>query len=211
MGILEQLRTRKVFCDGGMGSLLQARGLKPGELPETWNILHPDIITEVHLEYLNAGCDIVTTNTFGANGLKFGAEGELSLEKLVTAAVENAKTAVARAGHGYVALDMGPTGRLLKPLGDLAFEDACNLYAEVVRIGAKAGADLVIIETMNDGYEAKAAVLAAKENCSLPVFATIPFGRTAILFSVIMNVKRALILPLKPKRKAPLLTNGTSI
>jgi len=172
MGILEQLRTRKVFCDGGMGSLLQARGLKPGELPETWNILHPDIITEVHLEYLNAGCDIVTTNTFGANGLKFGAEGELSLERLVTAAVENAKTAVARAGHGYVALDMGPTGRLLKPLGDLAFEDACSLYAEVVRIGAKAGADLVIIETMNDGYEAKAAVLAAKENCSLPVFAT---------------------------------------
>ncbi len=175
MSILEEIRRRKVFCDGGMGSLLQARGLQAGELPETWNILYPDILKEVHLEYLNAGCDIVTTNTFGANGLKFGAEGELSLENIVTGAVENAKAAVAEAGHGYVALDLGPTGKLLKPLGDLAFEDACSLYAQVVRIGVKAGADLILIETMSDGYEAKAAVLAAKENCQLPVFATMIF------------------------------------
>lgn len=175
MNIVEEIRQRKVFCDGGMGSLLQARGLKPGELPETWNVLHPDILKEVHLEYLKAGCDIVTTNTFGANGLKFDAEGELSLERLVTAAVENAKAAVKEAGHGYIALDLGPTGKLLKPLGDLAFEDAYQLYKQVVEIGVRAGADLILVETMSDGYEAKAAVLAAKENCSLPVFATTIF------------------------------------
>ena len=175
MGILEEIRKRKVFCDGGMGSLLQARGLKPGELPETWNVLHPEILKEVHLEYLKAGCDIVTTNTFGANGLKFGSEGEFSLKNLVTAAVENAKAAIKEAGHGYVALDLGPTGKLLKPLGDLAFTDACDLYKEVVSYGVEAGADLVLIETMSDGYEAKAAVLAAKESCDLPVFATMIF------------------------------------
>ncbi len=175
MGILEEIRKRKVFCDGGMGSLLQARGLKPGELPETWNVLHPEILKEVHLEYLKAGCDIVTTNTFGANGLKFGSEGEFSLKNLVTAAVENAKAAIKEAGHGYVALDLGPTGKLLKPLGDLAFTDACDLYKEVVGYGVEAGADLVLIETMSDGYEAKAAVLAAKESCNLPVFATMIF------------------------------------
>lgn len=117
----------------------------------------------------------MTTNTFGANGLKFGSEGEFSLKNLVTAAVENAKAAIKEAGHGYVALDLGPTGKLLKPLGDLAFTDACDLYKEVVSYGVGAGADLVLIETMSDGYEAKAAVLAAKESCDLPVFATMIF------------------------------------
>ncbi len=173
--IMEEIRKRKVFFDGGMGSLLQARGLRPGELPETWNILHPDILKEIHLEYLNAGCDVMTTNTFGANRLKYRQEGELALERIVTAAVENARAAVAEAGRGYVALDLGPTGKLLKPLGDLAFEEAYTLYQEVVLIGARAGADLVLVETMSDSYEAKAAVLAAKENCGLPVFATMIF------------------------------------
>lgn len=175
MGVLEEIRKRKVFFDGGMGSLLQARGLKPGELPETWNILHPEILKEVHREYLKAGCDILTTNTFGANGLKFGKEGELALDKIVTAAVENAKTAVSEAGHGWIALDMGPTGKLLKPLGDLDFEDAYGLYRDVVTAGVKAGADLILVETMSDGYEAKAAILAARENSNLPVFATMIF------------------------------------
>lgn len=175
MNILEEIKRRKVFFDGGMGSLLQARGLKPGELPETWNILHPKILTEIHREYLNAGCDILTTNTFGANGLKYKAEGPMALEKVIAAAMENAGKAVKEAGRGWVALDMGPTGKLLKPLGDLAFEDAYQLYAQVVKAGADAGADLVLVETMSDSYEVKAAVLAAKENCSLPVFATMIF------------------------------------
>lgn len=193
MGIMDELKNRIIFFDGGMGSLLQARGLAAGELPETWNIIHPEILVDVHRDYLNAGCDVVTTNTFGANGLKFrstcsGLEGtgghhsapgshvsEYSVKEIVTAAVENARAAVTEQKRGYIALDLGPTGKLLKPLGDLGFEEAYELYKEVVLAGAEAGADLIIIETMSDGYEMKAAVLAAKENCSLPVFATMIF------------------------------------
>ena len=173
MGILELMKERRIYFDGGMGSLLQARGLKPGELPETWNLSRPEIITEIHREYLDAGSDVVTTNTFGANHFKFKAEDGYSVKEIVTAAVRNAKNAIAAAGHGYAALDMGPTGKLLKPYGDLEFEDAYEAYKEVVLIGKEAGADLVIIETMGDGYELKAAVLAAKENSDLPVFATV--------------------------------------
>ncbi len=175
MGILDDIRSRKVFFDGGMGSLLQAKGLTAGELPETWNILHSDVVTGIHYDYLTAGCDILTTNTFGANSLKYASEGEFSLENIINAAVDNAKTAVDMAGKGYVALDLGPTGKLLKPFGDLSFEDAYDLYSEVVKIGVKAGVDLILVETMSDGYEAKAAVLAAKENCDLPVFAMMTY------------------------------------
>ena len=178
MGILEEMKVRRLFCDGGMGSLLQAQGLKPGELPELWNLTHRDVLTDIHRSYLKAGADIMTTNTFGANRLKF----KDNLEEIVSAAVENARAAVEEAGHGYVALDLGPTGRLLKPLGDLDFEEAVSLYKDVAAAGARAGADLILIETMSDSYELKAAVLAAKEagvrpdtGERLPVFATVIF------------------------------------
>lgn len=173
MGILEEIRKKRLIFDGGMGSLLQARGLMPGELPETWNLKRPEAVREIHREYLEAGADIITTNTFGANRFKFKKEDGWNLEEIVTEAVGHAKAAIEAAGHGYAALDMGPTGKLLKPLGDLDFEDACEAYKEVVRAGKKAGADLIIIETMGDSYELKAAVLAAKEESSLPVFATV--------------------------------------
>ena len=174
--LMEEIRKRIVFFDGGTGSLLQANGLKPGELPETWNILHPEIVTKLHYDYLEAGADIVKTNTFGANGLKFNDASEYGLDEIVTAAMENAKKAVSKAGDkGYIALDIGPTGKLLKPLGDLGFEEAYRLFSDVVAVGAREGADLVLIETMSDSYEVKAAVLAAKENCNLPVFATMIF------------------------------------
>ena len=173
MNILELMKERRIYFDGGMGSLLQARGLQPGELPETWNLSKPEIIEEIHREYLEAGSDVVTTNTFGANHFKFKAEDGYSVQDIVAAAVGNAKRAIKACGHGYAALDMGPTGKLLKPYGDLEFEDAYEAYKEVVIAGKEAGADLVIIETMGDGYELKAAVLAAKENSNLPVFATI--------------------------------------
>ena len=173
MNILELMKERRIYFDGGMGSLLQARGLQPGELPETWNLSKPEIIEEIHREYLEAGSDVVTTNTFGANHFKFKAEDGYSVQEIVAAAVGNAKRAIKACGHGYAALDMGPTGKLLKPYGDLEFEDAYEAYKEVVIAGKEAGADLVIIETMGDGYELKAAVLAAKENSNLPVFATI--------------------------------------
>ena len=174
--LMEEIRKRIVFFDGGTGSLLQANGLKPGELPETWNILHPEIVTKLHYDYLEAGADIVKTNTFGANGLKFNDASEYGLDEIVAAAMENAKKAVSKAGDkGYIALDIGPTGKLLKPLGDLGFEEAYRLFSDVVAVGAREGADLVLIETMSDSYEVKAAVLAAKENCNLPVFATMIF------------------------------------
>lgn len=149
MRILEEMKVRRLFCDGGMGSLLQAQGLKAGELPELWNLTHPEVLRDIHRQYLAAGADIMTTNTFGANGLKYRD----NLEEIVAAAVGHARAAVEEAGHGYVALDLGPTGKLLKPLGDLEFEAAVSLYKEVVTAGAKAGADLILIETMSDSYE----------------------------------------------------------
>ena len=160
-----------LFFDGGMGSLLQERGLKQGELPETWNLKKPEELIRIHREYLEAGADIVLANTFGANRFKYD-----NLDEIIAAGIANAKTAVRESGKkAYVALDMGPTGKLLKPMGTLDFEEAVSVYAEVVRAGEKAGADLILIETMSDTYELKAAVLAAKENSSLPVMATVVF------------------------------------
>ena len=171
--ILNELGKRIVFFDGGMGTLLQERGLEAGELPENWNLKHPDIIRELHRDYLNAGADIILANTFGANELKFPD----NLEEIVTKGVQNAKKAVEETGKdGYVALDVGPTGKLLKPLGTLDFEDAVSIFARTIKAGAAAGADLILIETMSDTYELKAAMLAAKENSDLPVMATVIFG-----------------------------------
>lgn len=154
-----------------MGSLLQERGLKQGELPETWNLKKPEELIRIHREYLEAGADIVLANTFGANRFKYD-----NLDEIIAAGIANAKTAVRESGkNAYVALDMGPTGKLLKPMGTLDFEEAVSVYAEVVRAGEKAGADLILIETMSDTYELKAAALAAKENSSLPVMATVVF------------------------------------
>ena len=162
-----------LIFDGGTGTILQSRGLRGGELPETWNLRRPEDIIDLHCGYLRAGCDIFNTNTFGANALKFPDD----LEEIVTAAVNLAQEAKRRCGRedAYVALDIGPTGKLLEPLGDLPFEKAVELFGEVVRYGSRAGADLVLIETMSDSYEAKAAVLAAKENCDLPVLVTVTF------------------------------------
>ena len=176
--LLERLGKEFLFFDGGMGTLLQAEGLQPGELPETWNIERKETIRKIHQSYFEAGSDIVLTNTFGANALKFHDEN-CSLKAIIDAAVENvrfgAKAGIRDGRDYYVALDIGPTGKLLKPLGDLSFEDAYEAFKEVVQYGEKAGADLIHIETMSDTYEVKAAVLAAKENTNLPVFATMIF------------------------------------
>ncbi|MBR5970696.1 MAG: homocysteine S-methyltransferase family protein [Lachnospiraceae bacterium] len=184
---LEQLKNGHVLFDGGLGSLLQARGLPAGVLPETWNITHPEVLIQIHREYLEAGADVVTTNTFGANPFKFPEEkteeDSYTLREIVTAAVANAKAAVRETGRGFVALDLGPTGKLLEPMGDLSFEDCVSAYAEVVRFGAEAGADFVLIETMSDLYELKAAVLAAKENGALPVIATVAFDASGKLLT----------------------------
>lgn len=169
MNILEALNSNILFFDGGTGSVLQSRGLKPGEAPELWNINRPEEIIRLHREYLTAGCDIIKTNTFGINRLKFSENP--SVKQLILAATDCAKKATEGFENRFIALDIGPCGKLLKPLGDLDFEDAVSIFAEVVKIGAK-HADLILIETMNDSLETKAAVLAAKENCDLPVFVT---------------------------------------
>lgn len=171
MNILEKLKNGFTLLDGGMGTELQKLGLVAGELPEVWNIKNPDAVTEIHKKYFAAGSDIVATNTFGANSLKFGED----LEKIISAAVKCAKTAAEEYSNikpRFVGLDIGPLGKMLKPLGDLDFEAAVEIFAKTVKIGAKCGVDLIMIETMNDAYETKAAVLAAKENCDLPVFVT---------------------------------------
>lgn len=183
MTFQEFLKNNIVYLDGGMGTLLQANGLKPGEYPERWNVSHPEIITQIHQDYYDAGSHVVSTNTFGANRLKFESE---ELETIVKAALENAKAARARSHstrEKFIALDIGPTGKLLKPLGDLDFEDAVLVFAETVKLGVKYGADLILIETMNDSYETKAALLAAKENSTLPVLVSNAYGEDGKLMT----------------------------
>ncbi len=177
--VLEKINSEITYFDGGMGTLLQKFGLPLGELPERWNITHADVIKGIHKDYLAAGADIIKSNTFGANCLKFS---KTELESVVTTGLRFAKEAVEAHGKGYVALDIGPCGKLLQPYGDLAFDQAVEIFAEVVRIGEKY-ADCILIETMNDSYETKAAVLAAKENSALPVFVTNVYGRDGKLMT----------------------------
>ena len=165
--IVELINEKRIYFDGGTGTYLQSRGLTAGTPPEIWNIECPDKIIEMHKAYLDAGCNVVTTNTFGINRDKYD-----NYDELITAAIGCAKKAVADKKDTFIAFDIGPTGRLLQPLGDLAFDDAVELFATSIRVAAKCGVDLIIIETMNDSYETKAAVLAAKENSDLPVFVT---------------------------------------
>ena len=171
-------RERVRFLDGGMGTQLQARGLQPGEVPELWNLSRPDDIRAVHSAYVAAGADIVYANTFGANAAKY--HGDAPLADVIAAGVSIAKSVD---GSPLVALDVGPTGRLLKPAGDFEFDAAYDAFAEQVTLGAKAGADLVVVETMGDTYELKAAVLAAKENCDLPILATVALGENGKLLT----------------------------
>lgn len=169
MNFREYLKKHIVILDGGMGTLLQERGLQPGEQPERWNLSHADDIVAIHRAYYDHGSNVVNTNTFGANLLHYNEE---ELKNVIKAAVANAEKARAISEapqEKYIALDIGPTGRLLKPLGDLDFEEAVSVFAKTVQLGAECGIDLVMIETMNDSYETKAALLAVKENCELPV------------------------------------------
>lgn len=183
MNIRDLIKTSRIYLDGGMGTLLQSRGLAPGELPERWNMEHPEEIVRIHKMYFDAGSNVVNSNTFGANSLKFDDD---ELEKIIKSALENARQAAEKSenkGEKYVALDIGPTGRLLKPYGDFDFEEAVAVFAKTVRFGVKYGADLIFIETMNDSYETKAAVLAAKENSDLPIFASNAYGEDGKLMT----------------------------
>ncbi len=186
--LLNRFGKELLFFDGGMGTELQKNGLKKGELPELLNIHSPEIVKKVHKSYLDAGCDIITTNTFGANSLKFS-----NVEEIITNAVKIVKDSISECGRkAYTALDVGPLGKLLAPYGDLPFEDAYNLFKEQVVAGENAGADLVLIETMGDLYEIKSAVLAAKENTNLPIFVSMIFDKKGTLLTG-ADVKTAIV------------------
>lgn len=182
MEILKYLNSNLLYLDGGMGTLLQKRGLSAGELPERWNITHPDVIVDIHRAYLDSGSNVISTNTFGANRLKFSAA---ELDLIIRSAVENARLAISQSkqNNAFVALDIGPTGKMLRPYGELDFEDAVSVFSEVVELGVKYGVDLIYIETMNDSYETKAALLAAKESSSLPVFVSNAYGEDGKLMT----------------------------
>lgn len=179
MTFKEKFGNEILFFDGAMGTMLQENGLKTGDLPENMNLTHPEILLKIHKEYLDAGCNIITTNTFGANSLKFS-----NVEEIIASAVSLAEKSIENVSRDcYVALDVGPLGKLLKPCGDLDFEDAYTAFKQQVIAGEKAGADLILIETMGDLYEIKAAVLAAKENTDLPVLVSMIFDEKGILLT----------------------------
>lgn len=183
MKIMDYLKEHFVYLDGGMGTLLQKRGLQPGELPERWNLSHPEDIVELQTAYYDSGSNIVSTNTFGANLLKFDEEELTAIIQAAVAHTKKARAASVGTQEKFVALDIGPIGKLLKPYGDFDFEEAVQVYAKTVQIGAACGVDLIFIETMNDSYDTKAALLAAKENSTLPVFVSNAYGEDGKLMT----------------------------
>ena len=187
--IKKYLGKRILFCDGGTGSVLQGMGLQPGELPENWNIDKSENIVALNYSYFKSGSNIVNTNTFGAFATKFSGIKSYSLEQIIEAAIKNANEARDRIekeddGPHFIAFDIGSCGKLLKPLGDLSFDDAVFLFKKSFSIALRHEIDLILIETMNDIYEAKAAVIAAKEAMSecgveLPIFVTTVYDQDA--------------------------------
>ena len=174
--------TKKLtFLDGAMGTMLQRAGLLPGELPELLALTTPSLLTDIHRQYVQAGTEIVCANTFGANRRKLQKLG-VSVEEVVMASIAAAKKACEDTS-ARIALDVGPLGELLEPLGTLPFEAAVDMFAEIVRAGVKAGADCIAIETMTDLQEARAALIAAKENSDLPVLVTMSFDESGRTFT----------------------------
>ncbi len=168
------LEKKRLIFDGAMGTVLQNRGLKLGELPESYNFTHAEVVQSIHRDYLKAGANFVTTNTFGANRYKM-QKLPYTVEEIIMQAAKLARNAAKDFPEAYVALDVGPSGRVLQPVGDTPFEEVYEVFKEQVVAGEKAGCDVVLFETFTDLYELKAAVLAAKENTSLPIFCTMSF------------------------------------
>jgi len=181
VGLKKYIKDNILIFDGAMGTMLQKKGLKLGENPELLNIKEPDIIEEIHREYIESGANVITTNTFGANELKLKL-CNLEVEEAVDAAVRIAQKAKGNSDT-YIALDIGPIGELLEPMGTLSFDRAYEIFKRQVVQGAKSGADIILIETMTDLYELKAAILAAKENSDLPIFCTMTFEENLRTFT----------------------------
>ncbi|HEX9025879.1 MAG TPA: homocysteine S-methyltransferase family protein, partial [Clostridium sp.] len=181
MGLKEYIKDNILVFDGAMGTMLQKKGLKLGENPEVLNLKQPIIIEEIHREYIDSGANVITTNTFGANELKLKL-CNLEVEEVVDAAIEIAKKAKGTS-NTYIALDIGPIGELLEPMGTLSFDRAYEVFKRQVVQGVKSGVDLILLETMTDLYELKAAILAVKENSKLPVFCTMTFEENLRTFT----------------------------
>lgn len=181
LNICDYLGKKILFFDGGMGTMLQKNGLSGGDIPELYNINRSELICSIHEEYLEAGSDIITTNTFGANPFHEDSF-KISVEEIIQASVSIAKEAAKKFTTDekprFVALDIGPSGKMLEPLGDVTFDEAYDAFSRVAIAGEKAGADLVIIETMSDTLETKSAILAVKENTSLPIFCTMTYDES---------------------------------
>lgn len=188
----ELLKEEFVVLDGAMGTMLQAAGMKMGETPEVLNLTNPELLIDIHTQYINAGAQVIYANTFGANGYKLEECGR-TVEEIIPAAIANAREAVRRSGKKVcVALDVGPIGQLLQPSGTLTFEEAYDYYVQVVKAGKDA--DLVVFETMTDLLELKSAVLAAKENSHLPILATMTFEENLRTFTGVSIASMALTL-----------------
>ncbi|SDM89074.1 5-methyltetrahydrofolate--homocysteine methyltransferase [Acetanaerobacterium elongatum] len=181
VGLKERIQNEILILDGAMGTMLQSMGLPTGEFPETYNITHPEVVRQIHRGYLESGSNIIYANTFGASKKKAALSG-YSYEELIVAGIAAAK-AEAQKYNAYVALDIGPLGELMEPMGQLTFEEAFEQFSGQIRCGVQAGADLIVIETMTDLYECKAALLAAKENSSLPIFCTMSFEQNMRTFA----------------------------
>lgn len=192
MGLKELIKEKILIFDGAMGTMLQKKGLKIGENPELLNIKSPDIIEEIHKEYIESGANVITTNTFGANERKLKL-CNLQVEEAVDSAVQIAKNARG-SKEIYIALDIGPIGELLEPMGTLSFDDAYEIFKRQIVQGVKSGADIILFETMTDLYELKAAVLAAKENCDLPVLCTMTFEENGRTFTGCLPEAMVLVL-----------------
>lgn len=172
MKIIDYIKNNITYLDGGMGTMLQASGLKKGERPELWNISHPDKVIEVHKAYFDAGSNIVSSNTFGVNAIEYS---DSEIKELIEKAYNNcleAKQQSTGKQEKFIALDIGPLGKLLAPLGELDFNEAVAVFSKTVTAASEFCFDLILVETMNDLYETKAALLACKENSTLPVFVT---------------------------------------
>lgn len=185
---LEKLQQGILISDGAMGTNLQAKGLSIGEVPEKWNITHPNQVKEVHQSFINAGSDIVLTNTFGGNRVKLNRAGEADqVKELNSAAVKLAKEVADPAGV-FVAASIGPTGEFMEPLGTVSYETMVEIFSEPIEVVVSAGVDLIIVETMTDLSEAKAAIYAAKKVSDLPIAATMSFDKTGQGYRTIMGI-----------------------
>ncbi|NFQ66464.1 homocysteine S-methyltransferase family protein [Clostridium sporogenes] len=192
MNIKDYIKENILVFDGAMGTMLQKLGLKISDLPEELNVLESEKIINIHRKYVDAGAKVITTNTFGANEMKL-KQSEFSVERIIDKAIDNVKKARGNK-EIFIALDIGPIGQLLEPMGTLKFEEAYEIFKRQVIQGEKSGADIILIETMTDLYEAKAAILAAKENTNLPVFCTMTFEKNKRTFTGCTPVSMVLTL-----------------